>query len=249
MQCTMQQTLQYSVLKVRVSSLVKYMQELVRLLPLLPASRGLIYVRSDMERESIAKAIDCPFYKNTATDEHELRKWWDFSRGGWVIATSSPWTSTYLLGATYIIHLGRPYGLTAFMQQVGQGAGAGEISDSLVILPSSGSGSGKFDTPQQELVNAYLVEAQDEAALTKYLESDGCRRAVLAKHLDRDIEGADCLTTDSILCDRCQELVKQSSSHSEKSSGSGSQDESSVEAIHQALQLNIQQDEQLEGFH
>lgn len=112
-----------------------------------------------------------------------------------------------------------------------------------MILPSSGggsgSGSGRFGAPRQELVNTYSVEAQDEAALTEYLESSGCRRAVLARHLDGDLEGADCVTTDSIPCDRCHGLVGQGS-------GSG---EDSIEAIHQAHQLDAQRDEQLERFH
>jgi superfamily II DNA helicase RecQ len=147
--------------------------------------------------------MDCPFYKATATDKQELLEQWAGGSGGWIVATGAPGTGIDIPGVVYIVHLGRPYGLTSFMQQAGRRGRGGEISDSIVILPSSGSGSGKFDAPRQELVNAYSVEAQDEAALTEYLESDRCRRAALAQHLDGDIEGADCLTTDSILCDRC----------------------------------------------
>ena len=95
------------------------------------------------------------------------------------------------------------------MQQAGRGRRAGEISDSIVILPSSrsegggGSGYRRFPAPRRELVNAYSVEAEDEAALTEYLESRSCRRAVLARHLDGYVDATSCLTSDSILCDRC----------------------------------------------
>jgi hypothetical protein len=228
-----------------------------------------MYVRSYAQGEKVAEEMDCPFYKATAEDKQELLEQWARGSGGWIVATGALGTGIDIPGIVYIVHLGRPYGLTSFMQQAGRGGRAGEISDSIVILPSSsgggsGSGGGKFDAPRQELVNTYSVEAQDEAALTEYLESSSCRRAVLAKHLDGDVCGADCLTTDSIFCDQCQESVEQrgraesetkegsgraeSETDSGSSSGSGRQ-ESSVEAIHQALQVNIQQDEQLERFH
>jgi superfamily II DNA helicase RecQ len=93
------------------------------------------------------------------------------------------------------------------MQQAGRGGCAGGISDSIVILPSSGgssvSGSAQFPAPRSELSSIYSVEAQDEAALTEYLESSRCRRSVLAQHLDGHGQNTSCRETDSIFCDRC----------------------------------------------
>ena len=111
--------------------------------------------------------MDCPFYKATATGKQELLEQWASGSGGWIVATGALGTGIDILGVVYIIHLGRPYGLTSFMQQAGRGGRAGEISDSIVILPSSGSssgnssgsGRGQFPAPRQELVNAYSVEA------------------------------------------------------------------------------------------
>lgn len=85
----------------------------------------------------------------------------------------------------------------------------------------------------------YSIEAEDKVALTEYLESSSCRRAVLARHLDGNIIEADCLTTNSILCDRCQESLEECSSHSVTGSGSGSGSglhrESNAKAIYKAL--------------
>ncbi len=39
-------------------------------------------------------------------------------------------------------------------------------------------------------------------------------------HLDGHLEGADCLTTDSVLCDRCKELLAQGSSSGSPKKGS-----------------------------
>jgi hypothetical protein len=75
-----------------------------------------------------------------------------------------------------------------------------------VILPSSGrrDSSRTFPALRAELVNTYSVEAEDEAALSEYLESRYCRRRVLARHLDSYLEATSCIATDSILCDQCQ---------------------------------------------
>jgi superfamily II DNA helicase RecQ len=252
-QSTMRPTIRYRVIECQ-QDLWEMAEPLIRGLPLPPASRGVIYVRSYTQGESVAEEMDCPFYKATATDKQELLTQWARGSGGWIVATGALGTGIDIPGVVYIIHLGRPYGLTSFMQQAGRGGRAGEISDSIVILPSSsgsGSGRGQFPAPRQELVNTYSVEAQDEAALTEYLESGSCRRAVLARHLDGYVKGADCLRTDSILCDRCQESLEQRSrpgSGIKEDSGSGSQ-ESGIEAIYQALQLDIHRNEQLERFH
>jgi hypothetical protein len=256
-QSTMRPTIRYQVIDCDEQELWEFAEPLIRRLPLPPATRGVIYVRSYAQGESVAEEMDCPFYKATATDKQELLEEWAGGSGGWMVATGALGTGIDIPGVVYIIHLGRPYGLTSFMQQAGRGGRAGEISDSMVILPSRGSGRGRgtFAAPRQELVNTYSVEAQDEATLTEYLESPSCRRAVLAKHLDGHVEGTDCLTTDSILCDRCQESLEQGrGSHEEdcvedgSGSGGGSPDRS-AEAIHQAYQRDIQRNEQLERFH
>jgi superfamily II DNA helicase RecQ len=241
-QSTMRRTIRYRVIECK-QDLWETAEPLLRGLPLPPASRGVIYVRSYTQGQRVAEEMDCPFYKATATDKQELFARWACGRGGWIVATGALGTGIDIPGVIYIIHLGRPYGLTSFMQQAGRGGRAGEISESLVILPSSGSGSGhgKFAAPRQELVNTYSVEAQDESTLTEYLESHGCRRVVLAKHFDGALTGSDCITTDSILCDRCADLVAL---------GSGSRSpESSTTAIHQALQSHVCRDEQLARFH
>ena len=212
-QSTMRPTIRYRVVDCRQQDVWEVAEPLIRGLPLPPASRGIIYARSYMQGESVAEEMGCPFYKATATDKQELLTEWAGGSGGWIVATRAFVTGIDIPGVVYIIHLGRPYGLTSFMQQAGRGGRAGEISDSVVILPSSGGGGGgsgsssQFPAPRQELINKYSVEAQDEVALTEYLESGGCRRAVLARHLDGRLKEADCLTTDSILCDRCQESL------------------------------------------
>jgi hypothetical protein len=113
-----------------------------------------------------------------------------------------------------------------------------------VILPSSGGGYKTFQAPRQELVSTYSVEEQDEAALTEYLESGSYRRAVLARHLDSDIKGADYISTDSILYNRYQESAELGSSQDRvKIKAEGSSSSSSLDynttAIYEALRLEV----------
>ncbi|KUJ13632.1 uncharacterized protein LY89DRAFT_557469, partial [Mollisia scopiformis] len=74
----------------------------------------VIYIRSYTQGESIAAEIDCPFYKATATDKQELLEQWACGSSGWIVATRALGTSINIPGVVYIIHLGRPYGLTSF---------------------------------------------------------------------------------------------------------------------------------------
>jgi superfamily II DNA helicase RecQ len=253
-QSTMRPTIRYSVLECR-QDLWDMAKPLISRLSLPPGSRGVVYVRSYAQGEGIAEEMDWPFYKATATHKQELLTEWASSSGGWIVATGALGTGIDIASVVYIVHLGRPYGLTSFMQQAGRGGRAGEISDSIVILPSSGGGHGTFQAPRQELVSTYSVEAQDEAALTEYLESRSCRRAVLARHLDGDVKGADCISTDSILCDRCQESAELGYSSQDrvkikaKGGSRSSSPDYNTTAIHEALRLEVYQNEQLERFH
>ena len=132
------------------------------------------------------------------------------------------------------------------MQQAGRGGRAGEISDSIVILPSSGSGT--FLTPRSDFLSQYSVEVHDEDALTEYLESESCRRGVLAQHLDGHVEGKSCVETDSILCDRCHASVTAMPVLDE-GSGSGSPMLGASDATHQPLRAEMFRDVQLAQFH
>ncbi|KIM92474.1 hypothetical protein OIDMADRAFT_68761, partial [Oidiodendron maius Zn] len=130
-QSTIRRTIRYQVIECQ-QDIWETAEPLIRGLPLPLGSRGVIYVRSYMQGESVAEEMDCPFYKATATDKQELLTKWAGGSGGWIVATGALGTGIDIPGIVYIIHLGRPYGLTSFMQQAGRGGRAGEVSDSIV---------------------------------------------------------------------------------------------------------------------
>ena len=227
--------IQYYIIDYQHKSVQDIAKLLIHRLLLLLAYRGVIYIYSYTQGEQVAEEIDYLFYKATTIDKQDILKQQASGHSSQIIATSRLRIGINIPSVVYIIYLSRLYRLTSFIQQVGRGGQAGEISDLIVILLSSSSSSSsrKFEVPQQELTNIYLVKAQDKAILTKYLKSSSCRRAILAKYLDSYSEEASYITTNSILYNQYQELIQQQKGSS--SSGYSSQDKISTDAIQQVL--------------
>jgi superfamily II DNA helicase RecQ len=95
--------------------------------------KGVIYVRNYKTGQIISKALQCPFYKATADDKVKVLEEWK-RIGGWIVATGALRTGINIEGITYVIHVDRPYGLTSFVQQSGQGGRNGEVSKSIIII-------------------------------------------------------------------------------------------------------------------
>ena len=248
-QSTIQPMIRYRVINYQREGVQDVAEPLIYRLLLPLACRGVIYVYSYTQGKQVAEEIDCLFYKATAMDKQDILEQQASGCSSWIIATSVLRIGIDIPSVVYIIYLSQLYRLTSFIQQVRHRGQVSEISDLIVILLSSSSSSSsrKFEAPWQELTNIYSVKAQDEATLTKYLESSSCWRAILAKYLDSYSKEASCVTTDSILYDQCQESIQQQEGSS--SSGYSSQDKTSTDAIQQALQLGVQQNEQLEEFY
>ncbi|OBT44377.1 hypothetical protein VE00_07063 [Pseudogymnoascus sp. WSF 3629] len=108
---------------------IKYVQQVT----LSAGSRGVIYVRSYDTGGFISKELKCPFYRAKADDKGAVLQQWIGGEGGWIVATGALGTGINIEGIVRIIHIGRPYGLTRFVQQSGRGGRNGEISESVII--------------------------------------------------------------------------------------------------------------------
>lgn len=289
-QSTMRPEIRYRVIDCQAVGIWASGLVLIRKLPLPSGSRGIIYVRSYADGERVVEEIGCPFYQATATDKQVILDQWARGSGGWIVATGALGTGVNIAGVLHVVHLGRPYGAISFVQQSGRGGREGMISNSIVVAGSSsnsdGGGSGRgssdgdgdgdgdnqriFPAMHQSLLNTYSVEAEDEAILTRFLESSTCRRAVLAAAFDGHATGTDCFATRSVLCDNClevQEAADRGSGRGQSPAvgspdvslsplmpepgrgGRGSQPPPNSDLIHQALQSEVEQNEQLESFH
>ena len=45
--------------------------------------------------------------------------------------------------------------------------------------------------------------------MTEFIQARTCRRRVLSWHFDRESEGVDCHSTDSVFCDKCQGISRK----------------------------------------
>jgi superfamily II DNA helicase RecQ len=175
---------------------IKYTQQ-VRLSP---GKRGVIYVRSYETGGVVSRALECPFYRARAESKGEVLQQWVQGSGGWIVATGALGTGINIEGIVYVVHVGRPYGLTSFVQQSGRGGRNGEVSESIIITRVENS-SGRR---RSEIMSEYSVEQIDEDAMTEFIQGNGCRRQVLGRHMDGDRDGGSCSQTDSVFCDRCR---------------------------------------------
>jgi hypothetical protein len=53
-------------------------------------------------------------------------------------------------------------------------------------------------------MSEYSVEQVDEDAMTEFIQSKGCRRVVLGRHMDEAGVESSCSQTDRVFCDRCK---------------------------------------------
>jgi superfamily II DNA helicase RecQ len=175
---------------------IKYAQQA----HLRPGQRGVIYVRSYETGGMVGRALECPFYRARAEDKGEVLQQWIHGAGGWIVATGALGTGINIEGIVYVVHVGRPYGLTSFVQQSGRGGRNGEVSESVIITRVEHSSGRK----RKEIMSEYSVEQVDEDAMTEFIQSTGCRRQVLSRHMDGEESGSSCSQTDSVFCDRCR---------------------------------------------
>lgn len=175
---------------------IRYVQQV----DLRPGQRGVIYVRSYETGRMIQGELRCPFYRARAEEKGEILQQWICGAGGWMVATGALGTGINIEGVIHVVHVGRPYGLTSFVQQSGRGGRNGEVSESVIITRVEHSHGWK----RSGIMSEYSVERIDEEAMTKYIQSQGCRRQVLGRYMDGEGEGISCSQTDSAFCDRCR---------------------------------------------
>jgi superfamily II DNA helicase RecQ len=75
------------------------------------------------------------------------------------VATGALGTGVNIKGIVYIVHVDQPYRLTGFVQQSGRGRRNGEVSESIIITQVHQTSRYR----RQEILSAYLVEAETEA--------------------------------------------------------------------------------------
>jgi superfamily II DNA helicase RecQ len=197
---TARRTIRYRVIDSGYEPPSSVATQFVQQLQLPRQERGVVYVRSYTTGKIISEALGCPFYRAKADDKGEVLQEWIHGPRGWIVATGALGTGINIEGIVYVVHVDRPYGLTSFVQQSGRGGRNGEVSDSIIITRVKNSSGWR----RREILSAYSVEKVDEDAMTAFIQTSTCRRKVLGQYFDHESEVIDCISTDSVFCDRCK---------------------------------------------
>lgn len=156
----------------------------------------LVYCRFRSECEEMAVALECGFfYAGAGSNEEVLERW--RKEGGCVVATSALGTGVNYPGIEMVVHAGMPYGLIDFAQESGRAGRGGEDVDSVILIEKG------WEARERTKRQAKRQDwSRDERELVKFVNTDGCRRRVLAEYYDEG-EPVDCISGEMARCDRC----------------------------------------------
>jgi len=169
---------------------------------LVPRSKMIVYCRSRNECKQLAESLGCDFFYSGAPDNMDaIRRWKDV--GGCMVATTALGTGVSYNGVALTVHIGMPYGLIDFAQESGRSGRSGEVVASLVLVENN------WQAREDATRLAKRREwSQDEKAMLDFVNTDDCRRLMLARYFERKV-AQDCKSGEMERCDRCGEGVSE----------------------------------------
>lgn len=169
--------------------------------------KGVIYCRSREETRTVAEALGCLYHHSGMSEDERLaaRTSWIEGQEGqrWITATIGLGTGVDIEGIIAVVHMGLPYGLIDFVQQVGRGGRwEGEVVDSVILY------DGQADRRREYSANGFL-ESTNILQMQSYVSTKGCRRAILGAFLD-GTDSESCTTVaGAVPCDHCEQQQQQ----------------------------------------
>jgi hypothetical protein len=144
----------------------------------------------------LAKALGCGYYHAKAADkEAQLAEW--LEKGGFIVATGALGVGLDYLAIVFVLHMGMPYGMINYAQESGRAGRGGEAADSVVLVEERGAGQDRIIGPLP----------LDDSAMADFVESRGCRRAVMSGYLDGEQQS--CSAVNGQPCDRCGDGIAE----------------------------------------
>jgi superfamily II DNA helicase RecQ len=153
----------------------------------------LVFCRSRADCEGWAKRWDCGYYHSQTEQKSSVLENWT---SGLLFATSSLGAGVDIMNIRFIIHVGKPYWMIDFDQEVGRGGRSGDIVESVILLSDK----------EWTEVGGQLVQglSHDERAMNEFLTTGGCRRRGMSKYLNGEEYEDDCEGLRGELCDNCK---------------------------------------------
>jgi len=180
-----------------IDTLVKQCQELEKV---------LIFCKSRTECKDWSLRFECgAYYSDSSNKAQTLEDWMT----GAFFATGSLGAGVDITGLKWVIHIGCPYGMINFDQEVGRGGRAGEVVTSMILISNNDYIELLSDNPTSL--------PPDEAAMREFIVGMGCRRMRLSIYMNGDGEEVNCEMLAGEVCDIClssrslygNELVKR----------------------------------------
>jgi len=168
----------------------------------------LIFCRSVNEVKSIGKSLKCCMYYSKSDLKKVSLKEWEDGGNKIMVATSALSVGIDISEVIMVIHLGKTYGCTSFVQESGRGGREGQMFESITVID-------EVSYQQLRAANLRLLTPED-AALTEFNTTDGCRRKPLSRHQDGPEHETDCASLDAEPCDNCIAAKKLSRSQKRK---------------------------------
>jgi superfamily II DNA helicase RecQ len=160
-----------------------------------PGTRCIIYGWQIAITEQIAEAIHSPVYhsKSGSTEQKAavLQHWRD-GQPAWIIATSAFGLGIDHPAIQLVIHVGAPWSLIDFAQEVGRLGCDGAGGQSIVLVPPQWK-----PTPTTREGRPL---GSTEAAMQTYLTTPMCCMSELSRFLDDDAQPCE---PGALLCDHC----------------------------------------------
>jgi superfamily II DNA helicase RecQ len=170
-------------------------QEVIRGLE--SGGRIIIYCRTRDLATEVAHLLQAPVYHSASSSIEEkaavLQRWRD-GEPPYIVATSAFGMGIDHPRVRWIIHVGVPWTLIDFTQEVGRAGRDGQGGRSMVLVPAGWK-------PRGEIRSGWRPEDRDQA-LDRYLGTTTCRAYELSQYLDD--QGAAC-GPEALSCDHCHQ--------------------------------------------
>ena len=153
----------------------------------------LVFCRSRKMSEIWAKRWECQWFNSETKNKAEVLEGWT---SGLMFATGSLGAGVDIMSIRTVIHVGEPYGMINFDQEVGRGGRSGEMVQSFTLISE--------DEETKLRQRRVQTLSQDEAAMHQFLTAGRCRRTGMSEYLNGEEYSVTCESLDAELCDNCK---------------------------------------------
>jgi superfamily II DNA helicase RecQ len=188
---------QYSVIKVAENKVMEKGMELASQVAkdLKKGEKILIFCPSVNEVKRVGESLKCCVYYSKLDSKKTSLEGWEKGENKIMVTTSALGAGMNISNVVMVIHLGKTFGCTSFVQESGRGGREGGVFKSITIID-------EMIYRRLQGVDHRLLTPED-AALTEFITTDGCRRRPLSRYEDGPEHETDCVSLEAEPCDNC----------------------------------------------